>query len=299
MSKTIGIIGLGSMGMRHAKNIRKLGHHVWGHDPDMSKRLELGYDFTASKIEHMESADAFIIASPTSCHQRHMCECATARKPFFVEKPIADTPNAGLLYDYLTQMPCMVGYNLRFHSCVKKAKEWITDFGPSWIGTPLWAHFTCAQRSSKPDYLRDGVILNWSHEIDLALYLLGPAEVAASSTLVESGNDILSDILLTHSNSGCRTMIHLDYMTEPERRGFTIVGTLGRIAVNLVQRTARLRKGNDKVAFHGTDSFDENYIEEMQAFIDRIDGKETLGCIGKEALKVLEICLEVRKQAGL
>ncbi len=38
---------------------------------------------------------------------------------------------------------------------------------------------------------------------------------------------------------------------------------------------------------------------QAEAFIDRIDGKETIGCTGAEALKVLEICLEVRKQAGL
>jgi hypothetical protein len=37
----------------------------------------------------------------------------------------------------------------------------------------------------------------------------------------------------------------------------------------------------------------------MSAFLRRIDGEETLGCTGEEALKVLEICLEVRKRAGL
>jgi hypothetical protein len=37
----------------------------------------------------------------------------------------------------------------------------------------------------------------------------------------------------------------------------------------------------------------------MQAFLDRIDGKETIGCTGEEGLEVLKICLEVRKQAGL
>jgi hypothetical protein len=37
----------------------------------------------------------------------------------------------------------------------------------------------------------------------------------------------------------------------------------------------------------------------MKAFIDRMDGKETLGCSAEEGLEVLKVCLEVRKQAGL
>ncbi len=51
--------------------------------------------------------------------------------------------------------------------------------------------------------------------------------------------------------------------------------------------------------YHGPGSYDTDYIDEMKAFIDRIEGRESPGCTGADALRVLEICLEIRKQAGL
>lgn len=294
-AKTIGIIGLGSIGKRHRDNLVKMGQtEVIGYDPDPSKKT----GWTCDDLDFLINlADRIIIASPTSSHYEHLVKCLIQNKPIFIEKPVADTPNAGLLRDHITQRPFMVGYNLRFHSCVKKAKEWL-DAGL--IGKNLSASFVCGQYNNKPPYLRDGVILNWSHEIDLALYLLGAATVAASSTRLTEGHDDLTDILLTHDN-GCRSSIHLDYLTQPEIRQFLIVGTGATIIVDLLHRVAWLRQADDVIIdqFQGLDSWNDNYIEEMQAFLDRCDGKKTIGCTGEEGLKVLETCLEVRKQAGL
>lgn len=295
--KTIGVIGLGSIGIRHAKNLVAMGHKVVGFDPDV---LDAPFPVVwPIELHVLADIDAFVIASPTSEHANHLLAVGLTHKPCLLEKPVADTmiPNTGTAL--------MVGYNLRFHSCVKKAKEWL-DAGM--IGTPLWSNFTLGQFSQKPPYLRDGVILNWSHEIDLCTYLLGPAKVAASSTrLINPDDDVkdaiiaddMADILLTHE-SGCRSTVHLDYITEPEQRGFSIVGAGAAIYVNLVERFARIETVNGRIEdFRGVDTWNDNYIEEMQAFIDRIDGKETIGCSGEEGLEVLKICLEVRKQAGL
>jgi predicted dehydrogenase len=216
-------------------------------------------------------------------------------KPIFIEKPIADTPAVHHLTHLIATRPFMVGYNLRFHSCVKKAKEWMNE-----IGKPLWANITLGQHSEKPPYVRDGVILNWSHEIDLALYLLGPGHVLTSSTRVSNGKDDVSDILLQH-NSGCRSLVHLDYVTRPEIRQTLIVGSKATIIIDLVNRMAWLRGSDDVILdqFQGLDTWQMNYVEEMQEFLGLCDGEKSIGCTGKEALAVLDICLEVRKQAGL
>jgi len=280
--KTVAVLGLGSIGSRHAANLRAMGHKVIGWDPVTLPSVILK--------EAMASSDAVAIASPT-CH--HFDQIMIARdlgKPVFVEKPIAHGYHSFLSYVE------MVGYNLRFHSCVKKAKEWLEA---GLIGDPIWASFTCAQYNAKPSYLRDGVILNWSHEIDLALYLLGGAGVLTSATHLTDGADDMTDIILSHA-SGCQTTVHLDYLSPHENREFIISGPKGQIVANLVRRTAMIETINGTPSFyHGYDSFDENYIEEIQAFLDRIDGKETIGCSGSEALQTLEICLEVRKRAGL
>jgi predicted dehydrogenase len=297
--KTVGVIGLGSIGMRHAKNLMAMGHNVVGFDPEVAAE-----DFPSFWRLWPESRlinlDAFVIASPTDQHYKHII--VTHPKPILIEKPIATTQQE---YDILLpaivepssfNQRAMVGYNLRYHSCVKKAKEWL---GAGIIGKPIWANFTLGQYNDRPHYLRDGVILNWSHELDLALYLLGPAIVAGSSTCLTNGKDDISDILLTH-DIGCRTTVHLDYVTRPELRFFTIIGDNGRISCDLVNRNGAVFGIERPIdSYQGFDTWNENYVEEMQAFLDRIDGKETIGCTGEEGLEVLKICLEVRKQAGL
>lgn len=297
MGMRIGVIGLGSIGERHAKNLIDMGHHILAFDLDRSKSRKFAWREEVGLL--IEDSDAIVVASPTEYHAEHIRQANLKGIKTFVEKPIV----AKRMEQATTNMKfvLMCGYNLRFHSCVKKAKEWLDD---GIIGQPLWANFTLAQYSEKPPYLRDGVILNWSHEIDLCLYLLGEAQVRASSTRLTDGKDDISDILLTHTN-GCRSRVHLDYVTKPEIRGFTIVGEKGWMAADLVSRTAWRWDERDSEEieptehFAGTDSWNDNYIEEMQAFLDRIEGKKTLGCTAEEAIKVLEICLEVRKQAGI
>lgn len=284
MSKTIGVIGLGSIGSHHVKNLEELGHKVISYDPDPSK----GSTQLAAE-EVIRGSDAVVIASPTETHGEYGIKVVSSGKPCFMEKPIAGPsfiPNA-----YLQRIE-MVGYNLRFRSCVIAAKEWMSK-----IGYPIWANFTVAQYNDK---YTDSVILNWSHEIDLALYLLGPGSVTACTASGSHGRDDLADILLQHEN-GCHTAIHLDYLTRPEVRQFIVVGTQATIIADIVHNQAWLRGADEIMWDHSddVDSFDDNYKDEMQAFIDRIDGKKTIVCTGEEALEVLRICLEARKQAGL
>lgn len=284
--KIIGIIGMGSIGTRHAENIQALGHGFVFHDP--AKESSFGMDRILAA-----DVDAVIIASPTANHAEHIIACGCGLdKPIFCEKPIADVINP------LFSNVQMVGFNLRFHACVKQAKEWM-DAGL--IGNPLWANFTCAQFNNKPTYQRDGVILNWAHEIDLALYLLGPAQVARSFTRrPDKGPDDMTDITLLHEGL-VSSSVHLDYLTKPEIRQSIIVGTNATIIMDLVNRQAWLRAADGEIIDHlqSHETWNDNYVEEMEAFLDRIDGKPTIGCTGQEGLEVLKICLEVRKQAGL
>lgn len=302
---TIGVIGLGSIGLRHKTNLWKhLGQtEVIGYDPDAAKNQGAGW-IIGDLDQMIDMSDALVICSPTDWHSAHMAACSP--KPTFVEKPIAHDLNDPMVVNTVK----MVGYNLRFHPCVIKAKEWIDND----IGIPLWANFTLGQRSIKPPYLRDGVILNWSHEIDLALYLLGAGGVVHSSTRLTDGRDDVSDILLTHDNK-CRSTIHLDYVTRPEVRQSIIVGSKATVIFDLVNHQAWLRDKDGEVLDHWQprhqyptgeyDVWGQTYIDEMQEFLDMLDGKTissrapTKGCTAEEGLEVLKICLEVRKAAGL
>lgn len=276
--KTFGVIGLGSIGLRHARNLRDLGYPVRGYDPVMERRLMLNgvlYD----QSEALD-CDAIIIASPTKLHRKHLDDAAG--KAIFVEKPITD-------FWYDTPPILMVGCNQRFNPCVLNAKKWLNAND---IGTPQWAQFSCAQRNDKDAYLRDGVTLNWgAHEIDLALHLLGPAKLKGANI---NADDTIADILLSHE-SGCQTTIHLDYVTKEEVRGFFIQGTQGTIKANLPNRTASINDFN----YQFLGSYDDDYKAEMLAFTERVHGQTTLGATREDGLAALEVIIEAKRIAGI
>lgn len=278
----VGVIGLGSMGMRHARNLTDLGFSVRAFDLDMRRRL--AFNGVLWSLEEVLESGAIVIATPTEIHEEDLGLCAERDVPILVEKPISTFPAP-----HLVRSNTWVGYNLRYHGAV----TWVRMCLPK-IGRPLWANFTCAQFNEKPAYLRDGVILNWSHEIDLALHLLGGAAVLGASTRLTECCDDLTDIILGHTN-GCRTTIHLDYLTTPEVRGFTIAGTDGVIEANLVTRECALRTKMQSTDYQATDTWDDNYKDEIRDFL----GERYLLCSSYHAVKVLEICAKVREMAGL
>lgn len=295
----IGVLGLGSTGSRHARNLQAMGHEVMAFDPNRKVRPP-GIEMYP-RADILAGADALVIASPTKCHFDDLLFCMDSGKPIFIEKPVAASESEWRnLKRYQSVGRIFVGYNLRFHQCVIQAKRWL-DGGL--IGKPLWASFTCAQFNDRPAYLRDGVIRNWSHEIDLALYLLGPARVAAAVARMTDGNDDIADIVLKHDN-GCQTNIHLDYLAKPEQRRFAIGGNKDVLTCCLLSRTAavegavRLSDGGREI-YQSRDTWDSNYIYELRAFIDRIEGKDVPGATGEDGMAALDICLQARRMAGL
>jgi len=277
--------------MRHAKNLIAMGHKVLGYDPVINVISMPGAE-VASLDQIYEQSDAVIIASPTTTHAGYILDAMQyADMDIFVEKPIganqSDLDSLREAYSHGDQV-MMCGMNLRFHSCVRKAKEWLAE---GLIGKPLWASFCVAQHNTK---YTDPVILNWgSHECDLALYLLGPAMVTAAA-----GNDQIMDVCLLHEY-GVPSTIHMDYVTRPEQRGFYIGGETGVMSVTLVDRIVRIMRPDDSYLQHmGSDSFDENYKDEMQAFIDLIDGKPVPhAATGQDGLNALELILEAKQMA--
>lgn len=270
------VIGLGSAGMRHAKNLLAMGHEVWGCDPDreaLQRAKQSGVNIDGWE----EKNDGVIIAPPTNEHAKYLMG---AIEHFymhtFVEKPIAskvDEVNYLLKIAKARKLVVMVGNNLRFNSAVRKAKE-VIDSGE--IGRPIWASVCLAQYNNKPDYLRDGVLLNWgAHEIDLARYLLGSAKVASCSA-----DDVVADLVLRHDNHH-QTHVHLDYLAKHEVRHTLIVGEKENYEFSI------------KVE-------DKDYVDEMQAFIGLVNGKPVPeAATGEDGLEVLKLINAAQTMAGL
>ncbi len=299
----VGVLGLGSIGMRHAANLKQLGQDVVAHDPALEKdgpiddwrRREHAIDRLGVTLwgreQIFEESDAVVSATPTHQHLADLQSAVEHGVPILIEKPIADEIGITLLSLLKEaendELPVMVGYMLRFRQPAIAAKGWI-DKGI--IGQVLWGSFTCAQLNER---YGDSVVLNWSHEIDLALYLLGPA-VVDCATLRRRGRVDIADINLVHDN-GAHSTIHLDYVTRPELRESIIVGSKGIIRVNfLASGWAIVDLGPSSRTVHQPeDSFDQSYITEMKAFLRRAERKPAFGATAKDGLAALKICQDV------
>jgi predicted dehydrogenase len=299
----VGILGFGSIGMRHGRNLMDLGHQVIFHDPDV-----LG---SVNRDWLIEQSDAVIIATPTKIHGPDLMDVLQAGKHVLVEKPIGyDCPPfiAGLITGAKTKKKDLViatGFNLRFHDCVKKAKE-LVDSGL--LGKVQGADFVVRQRNDKPAYLRDGVIRNWaSHEIDLARHLLGNIYVEGCRTCSTDGNDetAVMDLIAIDADEASVRLI-ADYLTSPEVRKFTIEGSDGVIVCDLVKREVGWGLGWDDFSgkkdhqYIAADSFDDNYVDELRAFFNAIEGKDAGPLAdGYDGVAALQVVMDAREKAGL
>jgi len=279
MTSVIGILGLGSIGQRHAQNLMRLGYQVIAHDPA---------DHLSHSRDHViRSADAVIICSPTKHHIHDLVDvCGGPNgKPALVEKPIAmDAPPEyvrGLLEGVQRNgTPVMVGYNLRFHSAVKRIKE-ILDRGD--LGEIELADLCVLQKNIK---YTEPVVLNWSHEIDLALYLFGSAKLVSSDNHQDT-----SHLMLRHER--CRsTSITMDYLADPEVRVGYITGSKKSLAYDLVGRTILI----DGVVEKFDDSWDANYLDELTTFLAVLDGhSSSIIATGYDGYHAYKIAYEAMK----
>jgi UDP-N-acetylglucosamine 3-dehydrogenase len=292
----VGVLGAGSIGMRHIVNLSKLGYGVFAYDPL--------HHVDTFRDEMLDQVDAVVICTPTTNHTRDIHDCVTRNKHFLCEKPFGyDDPDlvSGIIQS-TGHLIIATGFNLRFHSCVMRAKALLHR-----IGKIEHAGFTVYQKTEKPVYLRDGILRNWcSHEIDLANYLLGPGGEVTGCTAPadENGNDTTEAVITMSFPSVAQdAFILADYFSEPERRFFFIDGELGGIYVDLVKRHVFCKDEHGKrwQEFAGDDSFDDNYLAEMQTFMESVERYSFYAPLasGEDGVVALRQVLAARKLAGL
>jgi len=315
-----GILGLGSIGSRHAANLKVLGKEVVAFDPSSERRQragDAGIAASASRDEVLNKSTAVIIASPNDCHLRDMRDALAAGHHCFVEKPLAHVADGVKeLLDEAAAKGCRVfaGLNLRFHPAVTAAKSWLEEGA---LGRPLWAIFQSCHylpdwrpaQDYRTGYAADpatgGVLFDIIHEFDLAHHLLGPAETVAAAARNTGTLDIPSedcaDVILGHA-AGVRSVLHLDYVTRPMRRVAEIGGERGILRLDLVRRDVTLTDADGFTSRHrvfADTTPNDDYVTEMTAFIACVEQDALPACDGHEALAVLRQVIAARHQCGL
>ncbi len=197
------IVGLGSIGRRHAVNLQKLGHIVCVVDPFIEG---VHYESLGNFAEDRETVDFAVVCSPTECHIDHCIQLINLGIPVLCEKPLYSWDQHDRVEKIVSALvhnpraKFAVAYCYRFHPQFRHLKQ---------IGSRVeyLSLYACDNLVSK--YGPTALDTMASHSIDAALWCLGPAR---TYEVHNSGERV--SIQIVH-NSGAVSQIHCDITTSP------------------------------------------------------------------------------------
>lgn len=297
------ICGLGSIGQRHVRILKKLLGDTVEIGAVRFRRLAIviNDDMTASEgvdpighyglVEYPSYDEAYaagqqavFVTNPISMHVETALQAARHGCHVFIEKPLAhelrdvDVLDAEIV---ARKRIAAVGYQLRFHPMLERVKELLAtrgigdlvsgdiQFGEWLPGMHPYEDYR-ESHAARADQ-GGGVIAALSHEIDLAVWLFGmPATVAAVgghlSDLEMSGVEDVADLLLGYERSG-RTVpvhVHLDFVQRNVRRRGFVLGTCGTIEWDYVANELRITRTGADSEIVRFDDFRRNVMFERQ-----------------------------------
>ena len=313
------VLGCGSIGTRHLRNLRQLGlREVAAFDISASRRAVIRQDLGLWVPETLEAAwdygpDVVVVATPPQHHVALALEAVRRGCRVFLEKPLSHSADG--VPELCTEIDrrgvqSMVACNMRFHPGPAIVKRLIEDRA---VGAPIAARLHTGSYlprwrpaqdyrtsySASPDV--GGAVLDCIHELDLALWYLGPAQLRgavvrpARSLGLEA--DGLAEILLEH-DCGAISSVHLNFVQRDYRRSCQIVGEKGTLAWDFEVREIR-RYGEDgalaeRLSEPAGWELNQMYLDEIRHFLGACQrGRPAMNPI-QEAAVTLQLALETR-----
>lgn len=317
------VVGGGSIGCRHLRNLKGLGIEDLGVvEVDASRRsaiaAELGLTAFVELGGGLKWAPNFVVvATPTHLHLEQSLEIARLGFPMFVEKPLSHVEqDLGELVDLVRSknLTSLVGCNMRFHPGPAQVKKLIDD---GTLGKILFAKIQAGSYLPewRPglDYRQNyaarhdtggGCILDGIHEIDLARWYLGEVEsvfcCAAHMSSLEIETEDVASLICRH-RGGAVSEIHLDYVQRTYERGCQIVGELGSIFWDFNSKMVRCYQAASKewTTYPQPDvwQLNEMYVDEMRHFLNCLqDGHPTMLPI-PEAASLMRIVFAAKRSS--
>lgn len=303
LERPILIAGSGSIGRRHLRNLRALGH----------KKILL-YRTGKSTLPDEEIADipqiydldetlaykpiATIVANPTALHMPVALAAAKAGSHLFLEKPISHTMDGVDELQRLVRrqgLVVQVGFQFRFHPMFRKFKRQLEEgvIGPVVSVQAAWGEYLPGwhpwedyrQSYSAKEALGGGVLLTLCHPFDYLRWLIGDVTAVSAITSRNGLNldvEDSADVLLQFT-SGAIGNVHLDYLQQPGEHLVRIIGQRG---------TMHWDNAEPK-------DFERNtmFVDEMRHFLSCIKKNEQPLCTLEDGVEALRIVLAAKESA--
>lgn len=314
------VVGCGSIGQRHIRNLKALGCNSLSAFDTAHDRLEsitksYGISPVTNLLEGLRAhPSAVFICTPPHTHLEIAQAAVEANTDLLIEKPIASrltgidklldaaAKNSGLV---------MVGYNLRFHPGLQKAKELLekgaigriltlhAEFGqylPDWRPTQNYreGYFTFKEQGG-------GILLESSHEIDCVRWLGG--EIKSVSAVVGQVGDFQMEtedtaLISMRLESGALAHVSLDCLQRAYSRSCKVVGSEGTLLWDFFTGV-RLYEASSQRWTEIPIPLDPNemYLREIEYFLDCVHREKTPPVDGMEGARVLEIALAAEESS--
>ena len=293
ISNSVGILGLGSIGLRHARNCLEENVAVFGYDKSQVKKnnaQKYGIK-VVSKSTLLEKTKYFIVCTPSSLHHDDINYLLKDAKRILVEKPFThDYLRTKRILKNLKNIEIFTGFNLRFHSIVKKVKQILDE---NLLGKILWSNsIVCSDlnlwrpgSNIKKNYTNNlvcgGVIYDYSHEIDLINYFFGKNRRILSFNKNSKRLGLRVDdyaSILMESKDNVLSNITMDYCCGPSIRKGIIRGIEASLFYDLINRKIKVLSKSGKKILNETHNtnFDQEYKDEIKSFFNIKKNKKTL-----------------------
>lgn len=317
------VVGGGSIGSRHLRNLKTLGVGELGLvEPEASRREAVTAELAVDGFAELRNGLAWnpnfvVVATPTHLHAAQTLEIVRGGFAVFVEKPLSHTSeHVSEIADLVEEkgLTSLVGCNMRFHPGPAKVKQLIDEEG---LGRILFARIHAGsylpEWRPNSDYRANyaarvetggGCILDYIHEIDLARWYLGDVKSVFCSSAHLSSLEIETEdvaLLVCRHASAAMSEIHLDYVQRTYERGCQIVGELGSIFWDFNLRTVRSYDATSKEWSVFTQSaaweINQMYVDEMKHFLDCLAERRTTTLPIPEAAAVMQIVFSAKASA--
>jgi len=320
------IVGLGSIGKRHLRNILAI---------ENTKKLEIiiyskqtkSYLSNYKNIKIFDTLDKCLLEKPdvgfitneTVHHIPIAIKLAKVGLDLFIEKPLSNKISNVKTFSKIIKtkkLITLVGCNLRFHRCINEIKNLIDQ---KVIGDIISVKVECgtylpdwhpnedySKSYASRDDLGGGVVLTCIHELDYLYWFFGETQEVFSMTGKYSNLKIttsdLSAIILKFKNN-IIAEVHLDYFQKPEARSCKLIGTKGTIIWDSLSNEVKIydfkkAKWKSKLRIKKYDK-NEMYVKELEHFIQCINKKKkTINDISQGEY-VLKVALGIIKSSKL
>jgi predicted dehydrogenase len=269
----IGVCGIGSIGARHVQVFSAIrGITVTAYDAVAGAgQIEQRAGRTVRIARSFEQLldlcpDGVVIASPDAAHLSQLVQACERDIPVLLEKPVA--PSAAEAEERLLETSAdfsrvLVGYVLHYYRCMNRAKQLLRDGA---IGTVVSFHVDLGAYDTLPSAVNrfaeaafGTLYVDYSHEWDYIGWLFGEIsggfalETQSGALPYTQNPNVVNAVLRT--TSGVIGTAHLDYVRQPTRRAFAVVGDRGELSVDV-------RAGLISITTRGTKEVEEVLLPE-------------------------------------